>query len=282
MDKLTFVEKIGVNLEKDIRKDIILYGGFEWKEYTSIGIANYLSPNKMTGIDDTISRLQTTEFVVRYRWAKNEEFISGSFDRKSIRSKYPILAVQGTFGIKDLLGGDYEYQKIDLFLEQNVQLGIFGRIRYGLNAGKIYGSAAYPFLKVHEGNQSYWLMDNAFNKMNFFEFISDEYISGFIENHWDGFFFDRIPMIKKLKWRLVTTGKFVYGRVSDRNKVLLRIPSFTKPFGNTPYIEVAAGIENIFNLGRIDLFWRLTHLEPGVKTTDKEAFGIRFKYVLNF
>ena len=89
-------------------------------------------------------------------------------------------------------------------------------------------------------------------------------------------------MIKKLKWRLVTTGKFVYGRVSDRNKVLVRIPSFTKPFGNTPYIEVAAGIENIFNLGRIDLFWRLTHLEPGVKTTDKEAFGIRVKYVLNF
>ena len=282
LDKLTFVEKIGVNFEKDIRKDIILYGGFEWKEYTSIGKANYLSPNKMSGIDDTTSRLQTTEFVVRYRWAKNEEFISGSFDRKSIRSKYPILAVEGAFGIKDLLGGDYEYQKIDFFLEQNVQLGIFGRIRYGLNAGKIYGSVAYPFLKVHEGNQSYWLMDNAFNKMNFFEFISDEYISGFIENHWDGFFFDRIPMIKKLKWRLVTTGKFVYGRVSDRNKVLLRIPSFTKPFGNTPYIEVAAGIENIFNLGRIDLFWRLTHLEPGVKTTDKEAFGIRVKYVLNF
>lgn len=281
-DKLTFVEKIGINLEKDIRKDVILYAGFEWKEYTAVGVANYLRPNIISGIDDTIRRIQTTEFIARYRWAKDEEFLAGNFDRTSLKSKYPVLSIQGIFGVKDLFGGDYDYQKIDVSIEHKVNIGFLGRIVYGINAGKIYGTTAYPFLKVHEGNQSFWLMSNAFNKMNFFEFISDEYISGLIENHWDGFFFDRIPLIKKAKLRLVTTGKIVFGRRADRHSEILRIPSFTKDFGNTPYTEVAVGIENIFKLGRVDVFWRLTHLEPGVKVTDIEAFGIRAKYVINF
>lgn len=282
LDKLTFVEKIGINLEKDIRKDVILYGGFEWKEYTAVGVANYLRPNPINNIDDTLSRIQTTEIIARYRWAKNEEFISGSFDRKSVRSKYPIISIQGIFGIKGLLGGDYDYQKFDLFVEHNVHIGVLGRIRYGINAGYIFGNAAYPFLKVHEGNQSYWLMSNAFNKMNFFEFISDQYVSGLIENHWDGLFMDRIPLIKKLKLRLVTTGRIVYGQVSPRHSNEMRIPSFTKQFGNTPYVEVGMGIENILKLGRVDVFWRLTHLEPGIRFTDIEAFGVRAKYVINF
>lgn len=282
LDKLTFVEKIGVNLEKDVRKDIILFGGFEWKEYTAVGIANYLRPNINTGIDDTIARIQTSEIIARFRWAKDEEFISGAFDRTSVRSKYPILAIQGVFGLKDFLGGDYNYQKVDFFLEHIVPIGILGRIKYGINVGTIFGEAAYPFLKVHEGNQSFWLMDNAFNKMSFFEFISDQYITGLIENHWDGLFFDRIPLIKKMKLRLVTTGKMAYGRISDRHSSLMKIPPFTKSFGKTPYIEVAAGIENIFKLGRVDVFWRLTHLDPGVKVTDLAAFGIRAKYVINF
>ena len=134
----------------------------------------------------------------------------------------------------------------------------------------------------YEGNQSYWLMDNAFNKMNFFEFVSDKYISGMIENHWDGLFFDRIPLIKKAKLRLVTTARAVYGQIDSRHFAEMKLPDFAKTFGNTPYVEVAMGIENILKLGRVDVFWRLTHLDPGVKVTDIKAFGIRAKYVINF
>lgn len=282
LDKLTFVEKIGINLEKDIAKDIILFGGFEWKDYTPLGIANYVRPNPDTGIDDTIRHVQTTEFIARFRWAKNEEFIAGAFDRKSVRSKYPIIAIQGIFGVKGLLGGHYNYQKIDLFIQHWAHIGVAGRIKYGINVGYIFGTAGYPFLKVHEGNQSFWLMDNAFNKMRFFEFISDKYASGFIENHWDGLFFDRIPLIKKAKLRLVTTVRAVYGQIGDRHSAEMRLPAFTKSFGKTPYVEVAMGIENILKIGRVDVFWRLTHLDPGVKVTDLKAFGIRAKYVINF
>lgn len=282
LDKLTFVEKAGIDLEKDVGKDFILFGGFEWKEYRALGVANYIQYNPNTNDSVVIDRIQTTEFTARFRWAKNEEFISGTFDRKSVRSKFPIISIQGIFGIKDLLGGDYDYQKLDLVIQQTAPIGVLGRIKYGINFGYIFGTVAYPFLKVHEGNQSYWLMDNAFNKMNFFEFISDKYIGGYIENHWDGLFFDRIPLIKKAKLRLVTTMKAIYGQIHPRHRTQMILPSFTKEFGDTPYVEVAAGIENIFTFFRVDVFWRLTHLDPGVKVTDWKAFGIRTKYVLNF
>lgn len=282
LDKLTFVQKAGINLEKDVGKDIILYGGMEWKEYTPLGIANYIRPNQISGIDDTINKIRTTELIARYRWAKDEEFVSGAFDRSSIRSKYPIISIQGIFGIKGFLNGNYAYQKIDLSIEQQLRIGFAGRIRYGINAGYIFGNAAYPFLKVHDGNESYWMQLNTFNKMNYFEFISDKYVSILVENHWDGLFLNRLPLLKKLKWRLVLTGRAVIGSISDRHTREMRIPNFTKTFGKTPYIEVALGIENILTVGRIDVFWRLTHNEIGVKTNDISNFGLRARYAFNF
>lgn len=284
LDKLTFVERAGIDLEKDIGKDIILYGGMEWKEYTALGVANYLRPDSTE-----IERIQSTELIARFRWAKDEEFISGAFDRTSVGSKYPVISIQGIFGIKDLLGADYNYQKIDLIVEQRTNIGVLGRIRYSANFGYIFGSAAYPFLKVHEGNQSYWLMTNTFNKMNFFEFISDRYVTALIENHWDGLFLDRIPLIKKLKWRTVTTVRAAYGQISDRHQNEMILPSFTKQFGNEPYVEVGVGIENIFTLIRVDAFWRVTHRIPtdpndlNVFGNPKSPnFGIRARYSFNF
>ncbi|MCJ8291291.1 MAG: DUF5686 and carboxypeptidase regulatory-like domain-containing protein [Flavobacteriales bacterium] len=282
LDKLTLVQKMGITLEKDVKKDIVLYAGLEWKEFVALGKANYVRLNTVTGLNDTISSLRTSEITLRYRWAKDEEFISGAFDRTSIRSRFPVIAIQGVFGIKDIFGSDYNYQKIDLFIEHTAPIGFFGRIKYGINAGYIFGTTAYPFLKVHEGNQSYWLYPNAFNKMNFFEFISDRYVTGLLENHWDGLFFDRVPLVKKLKLRLVTTARIAYGSIDSKHTSEMLLPNFTKQFGTIPYVEVGAGIENILSIGRVDVFWRLTHLVPGVKVTDISNFGIRARYSLNF
>jgi hypothetical protein len=162
-------------------------------------------------------------------------------------------------------------------MEHNRQIGLLGRIRYGVTTGYIFGSAAYPFLKVHEGNQSYWLLTTAFNKLNFFEFVSDRYMGGFIENHWEGLFFDRIPLLKKLEWRLVTTGRFTYGSIAQKNLDIMKLPDGTRFFGNVPYVEAAIGIENIFKVGRVDLVYRLTHLDYGMK-----PFGIRARWALIF
>ena len=67
----------------------------------------------------------------------------------------------------------------------------------------------------------------------------------------------------------------------------MRLPDFTKQFGKTPYVEVALGIENIFAVGRVDVFWRLTHMDENnlgekYKVGHITNFGIRARYALNF
>ena len=108
--------------------------------------------------------------------------------------------------------------KIELQLEHNTQLGILGRFNYGAKVGYIFGNLAYPLLNAHPGNQSLWLMSSAFNKLNFLEFISDQYMEGYIENHWDGFFFNKLPLIKHLNLRLVSSAKMAYGNLSSRHQ----------------------------------------------------------------
>jgi len=276
-DKLTFVKKAGISLEKDIKKDVVIFSAFDWKEFTPLGLANYLKLNQNTGLNDTISNIRTAEMTARFRWTKDEEFLAGQFDRTSLRSVFPILSIQAIFGIKGIGGSQYNYQKLEFQLEHNAQVGILGRMRYGAIAGYIFGNTAYPLLKVHEGNQSLWLLTSAFNKLNFLEFISDRYVGAFIENHWEGLLFDRIPINKKLKWRLLTTGRVAYGAISARHEQEMLIPTFVKRFGNVPYVESSVGIENIFKALRVDLVWRMTHQIPGIS-----PLGVRARISLNF
>ncbi len=277
-DKLTFLKKIGLNLEKDIGKDIILFLGTEWKEFNPLGLANFLRPSSFNvGGIDTINKITTAEFKAFIRWAKDEEFISGSFDRASIRSKFPAISLQGVFGVKNLFGSEYNYQKIELNIEHRTQIGILGRIKYGANIGTVFGNIAYPLLHAIPGNQSLWLMTTAFNKLNFLEFVCDRYTGFYLENHWDGFFMNKIPLVKKLNLRLVTSGRLAYGSLSNRHEASMIFPDFIRQFNKVPYAETTIGIENLFKFFRVDLVWRMTYLD---ETTN--PLGIRAKFALNF
>ena len=276
-DKLTFVKKIGFNLEKDIRKDLIILGGFDWKDYTPLGISTYLSPNLSIGGFDTLRNLTTAEIIARIRWTKDEEFLSGQFDRTSVGSSFPILSLQCVIGVKGIAGSMYNYQKLEFQLEHYTQLGALGRLRYGTSMGCVFGSTAFPFLKVHEGNQSYWLLLSSYNKMNFLEFISDKYASAFIENHWEGLFFNKIPGINKLNLRFVSTARVLYGTLSSRHADIVIIPDYVKSFGQVPYVECSAGLENVFKVLRVDFVWRATHNVPGTS-----PFGVRGRISFNF
>jgi hypothetical protein len=113
--------------------------------------------------------------------------------------------------------------------------------------------------------------------VNFIEFISDRYVIGFAENRWEGLFFDRIPLLKASKIRLITTERIMLGSLSPKHNQALIIPDFVRPFNGVPYVEVGIGIENIFKVIRIDVLYRATHQMPGTS-----PFGIKARYSLNF
>jgi hypothetical protein len=125
--------------------------------------------------------------------------------------------------------------------------------------------------------------------MNFLEFVSDEYTSLYIDHNFNGFIFNKLPIIKKLKLREVATCKVTYGRVSssnnpDNDPSLYRFPiepsgvPITYTLENKPYIEASLGVANIFKLFRIDFVKRFTYNDhPNVA-----SMGIRFRFKFDF
>lgn len=278
IDRLTLVNKIGINYEKDWVPGFITFTSLEWKQYLPAGAIRYQRYNS-EGVIEDINKIETAEVTMHLRYGKDEKFFAGVFNRKSLGSpKYPIINLRYTAGIKNVFSSDYNYHKLELGLEHKPKIGSLGRLVYDIYGGKIFGTVPYPFLKVHEGNQSYYLQLKAFNNMRFFEFVSDAYVGLNFEYHLLGLVMDRIPGIRNLKWRLVAHTKMTWGTLSDRHEEEMLIPNTTHRFGNVPYVEVGIGMENIFKFIRVDAVWRVTHLDkPGAT-----PFGIRARFQFDF
>ncbi|MDB4927139.1 DUF5686 and carboxypeptidase-like regulatory domain-containing protein [Mucilaginibacter sp.] len=236
-----------------------------------------------------VNDLTTTEFTVGIRYAPHEGFYQGKIYRVPIPSKYPILALDYTQGVKGFIGGSYQYGNLHARINKRVYLSQFGFSDVTLEGGKVFGQVPYPLLTIFRANQTYAYDIYSYNLMNFLEFVGDRYASVNIDQHFVGFFFNKIPLLKELKWREVVTFKGIYGGLSDQNNPALHSNLFQFPvtgtgqpityaLGNTPYIEGSIGIENIFKLVRVDLVRRFNYLDH----PEVSKYGIRARVKFDF
>jgi len=131
-----------------------------------------------------------------------------------------------------------------------MRFGPFGYLRLTSEAGRIIGNLPYPLLMIHQGNETFFYDEGSYNTMNFFEFVSDEWVSVWASYHADGLFLNKIPIMRRMK-------------------------CFTL---EKPFVEAAVGVENIFKVLRIDFIWRLTYLDnPNIV-----KYGIRAKLQFEF
>ncbi|MCW3083669.1 MAG: hypothetical protein JWP12_1035 [Bacteroidetes bacterium] len=209
-----------------------------------------------------LDHITTSEIRLLARLAYNEKYVQGEFTRVALGvTKYPVIQAQYTLGVKNLFGGNYNYQKLTVNWDHRVRVAPIGYFDYVLEYGKIWGAVPYPLMEIHGGNETYIYDLYAYNAMNYYEFVSDEYASATFSHHFDGFFLNRIPLMRKLKWREVIGGKALIGKVSDKNRQLLNFPDHLSDLHTGPYFETSAGIENIFKVLRIDGVWRLSYLD---------------------
>jgi len=274
---------------REFGKNVSYTFGFKRWEQMPAGNIVYDKPTG-TGIGfDTIQHLITSELSAELRWAPNEQFYQGKNYRIPIFNKYPIFRARFIAGVKDLFGGEYNYQTVNLSAFKRFYLSQFGYADIVVEGGYTFGKVPYPLLSIHRANQSYSYQFYSFNMMNFMEFVSDRYTSINTEYYFNGFIFNKIPLLKKLKLREVASFKLLYGGMRDennpaKNPKTVRFP--TDGLGNPttftldgkPYMEASVGIGNIFKLLRLDLVKRLSYLEhPDVPT-----WGIRGRIRFEF
>ena len=115
--------------------------------------------------------------------------------------------------------GQYDYQKLVVNVSDRLRITpILGYTDYVLEGGKIWGILPYPLMELHGGNETYLYDYMAYNMMNYYEFVSDQFVSLAIYHHFEGLFLNKIPLLRKLKWREVVTMKSVWGTVNEDNR----------------------------------------------------------------
>ena len=229
------------------------------------------------GTVSDVNSIKSTEVSFHTRFAYDEKFVSGEFDRISLGTRYPVLEFQYTYGIPDWFGSDYEFHRAVFAIKHWYPVGIWGWSKYRIQAGKYWGTLPYPLLELHDGNETYFYQTMTFNTMNFFEFVSDEYVTLFFTHHFDGLLFNKIPLLRKLKWREVASFNAAWGRFDNKHRSELDLLPNMSPLG-VPYMEAAVGIENIFKVLRVDVIKRLNYLEhPNIV-----KWGIRAMFDVDF
>ena len=238
-----------------------------------------------------VDELTQSEATLSLRYAPGEKTIVTKQRRKAVSHNYPVFTLLHTAGFKGILGGDYNSNYTEISASKRFWLNSYGRIDIYARAGAQWNRVPFPLLIMPAANNSYIIQRNMFNMINNMEFINDRFVS--LDVQWDlsGKLLNRIPLIKRLKWREVIGFKALYGHLTDKNNPNMRpeandlyeFPSRngnTTSFvmGNTPYMELNVGLHNIFKILRVDYVRRLNyHNLPNVKKN-----GVRLSLQFDF
>lgn len=219
---------------------------------------------------------QTSEVFLESRYARDQVYIQNGNNRIGLESKrWPVFTLRYTHGFKSTLG-DFQYDKIRLNINKRMKMGPLGNGFLNLTAEQIFGRLPAPLLNMPLGNQSIIYSPVNFNLMRFGEFATDQYVSLQYRQNFEGLFLNSIPLIQKLKWRLLATANVLVGSLSSANQSVIVPPSpllsekelieynRLRSFAldpEKPYLEVGYGVENIFKFLRVDFIHRLSYLD---------------------
>lgn len=279
-----YFDEYRLNLQRELFKGFSQRMAFRYNTFNpAFNFGYYPNPEDQTQVQESF---ETAEVLLETRFARDELFVQGQNIRYSLGvTRWPIITFTYVRGIQGIAASDFDYNKTRLSVDQPIRWGLLGSATAKLTGEYIFEVLPYPLLAYHIGNETPFYTTATYNLMNYGEFISDRYVSFQYRHNFEGFLLNRIPVMQKLKWRLVAHANVLYGGLSDKNKALL-IEDSTMPDGsktlpvgfldpNKPYVELGYGVENIFKFFRVDFAHRLTYLDHDTGTKVRK-FGVLF------
>ena len=274
--KLTSINLTNFSAEFEPVRNLVLQAGVSYRTLKSA------SPTFSLDYYDEFGNIKSD--VKQYEFNASIDYMPGrrpigfGVERTNVDYNFTRLYLSFSQGLKDIANSDFDYQKLQFYYKQPLLVGGFGRLFTTFEAGKIFGTVPLGLMGVVPGNQSYFIIDNTYNLMNYYEFVADEYVSLHFEHNFNGRLFSRVPLLRKLNWREIIGIKGVYGTVSDKNRAINASSTITYTAPDDVYWEYHAGIGNIFKVLRIDFAWRGSYLNmpDANKFAVKASFGFYF------
>ena len=270
---------------------------FNWE--TDYGLATSLElrteSNRPTGklvyekMDGTlVDKLRMSEVTLGFNYRPGQSYVNSKQKRMTVNLDAPEFNVTHTMGIKHFLGGDFNSNLTEVSIYKRFWLGSWGHIDTRVQGGAQWNKVPFRFLITPPVNTSYFEHQGTFNLMKGLEFLNDRYAQFNLAWDLEGKIFNRIPLIKKLKWREYVAFKGMWGHLTDKNNPYLpqnandtelyKFPVDTRVMTRDPYMEFVVGVHNIFKFLEVDYVRRLTYTHaPGISKN-----GIRFGFNLVF
>ena len=228
-------------------------------------------------------KIRTTELRAELRFAPGETFINTKQRRLPINLDAPVLTVSHTLGLKNVLGGDYSYNYTEASIYKRFWLKSWGKMDWLVKGGIQWEKVPFPLLIMPETNLSYIVQDYTFEAINNMEFPTDRFLSGQVNWDLNGKILNRIPLLRKLKWREWIGFRVLWGELSDKNNpykehnvgnpILMYFPDGCYVIDpKRPYMELSLGLHNIFKIIHVEYIRRLNYNE--LPTAQKH--GVRF------
>lgn len=264
-----FVKRGVVAYEQQISPNIILKPAYTHAIHYNPPYVPFTDNN-----NDTISQIRTQDVSFDIRLSYKEAISNNHFRRLYIDSRYPVCHLnisQNHYSFNNV--SDW-YTQLRLVVRHEILIGV-GRMKYVVEAGMLTKPVPFPLLEVHRGNETGSSGEYYFNHMNYMEFASDAFVNLYAEYGMNGFFFNKIWLLRKLQLRELLTFKACYGRMLNDNNSILTLPQNTFEL-NMPYMEAGIGVTNLLKFIRLEYIWRLNYLDHS--DISKKGLYIRFNF----
>jgi hypothetical protein len=259
-NKLTNVNLSNVQVEIEPIKNLTFGTGVSYR--TLISASPEFSLDYYTDLSQTTikSQVKQSEVNLQVEYTPNRKPIGFAVERYNADSPFTSLFITYSQGFKGLFSSDFNYKKLQLYYKQPIIIGPLGRSNITVEMGKTFGYIPLGLMSVVPGNQSIFDISNTFSNLQYYEFVTDQYVTLKWDHDFHGRFFARIPFMRKLNWRENIGVKSVYGSVSNENR-LINASGLVYNAPEKVYWEYSAGIGNIFKFFRVDFSWRGNYLE---------------------
>ena len=237
---------------------------------------------------DIVRKIRTTSITLGFDYRPGQSYINSKQQRIEVNLDAPQFTLTHTMGIQSLFGSHMNSNLTEFTAYKRIWLGSWGKFDIRLAAGAQWNKVPFPLLIMPPVNTSYFEHQGSFNLMENMEFLNDRYAHFNLAWNLEGKVFNRIPMLKRLKWREYVAFKGMWGHLTGKNNPYLpenatdadlyRFPEGTRIMNDEPYLEFVVGVHNIFKCLEVDYVRRLTYTAyPEVSVS-----GIRFGFNLVF
>ena len=273
-------QKVGFTYETDwgFRFDTSL----RWQSNRTMGNLHYYKVNDGT----EVRKIRTTEASVGIDYNPGVTYVNTKQQRLPINLDSPEFSLSHTMGLDGFMGGQYKSNLTTLGIYKRQWLGSFGYMDFNV-VGKVqWSKVPFSMLIQPPVNLSIFEQEATISMMKDWEFLSDRQVFWSVAWDMNGKLLNRIPLIKKLKWREYVAVKGAWGDLTSKNdpsknpedNMLFQFPSNSYTFGKTPYWEVVAGVHNIFKFFGIDYVRRLNYLDHA----NVSKWGVRMGFLMSF